>query len=138
MGKCVGVRRRDVGRGIGEVEGSVLGCGAPTHFPTSLSPHSPHLSLHLPQTPTHFPTPIPTSPSLSQSVKLPRDEVTLWQSYWQPYYHSVILPITIILRMLLKHCLFECDFLYIILLVFFFFFFCGFVVYFIFLWTMRF
>ena len=52
------------GEGCGERNGgSVLGCGAPTHFPTSS--HSPHLSLHLPHTPTHFATPLvplPTSP----------------------------------------------------------------------------
>ena len=84
--------------------GSVLGCGATTHFlphfPTSLpSPHSPHLSLHLPHTPTHFPTPsliplptfplpsptpqhifllFPHLPSPSQSTaKLPCDEVSV-------------------------------------------------------------
>ena len=50
------------GEGCGERnEGSVLGCGAPTHFlphfPTSpSSPHSPHLPLHLPLLPPHVNT----------------------------------------------------------------------------------
>ena len=51
-------------------EGSVLGCGAPTHFPISPpSPHPltfPYISPYLSHTPIHFPTPplipLPTSP----------------------------------------------------------------------------
>ena len=38
----------------GEEWGSVLGCGAPTHFP--ISPPSPFLTSPLTY-PTHFPTP---------------------------------------------------------------------------------
>ena len=110
--------------GCGERNGgSVVNCvkvwGPNTLPPTS--PHSPHLSLHLPlppphpntlcytsshtssdispsspHTPTHFPTPIATSPSPSQSVaKLPCDEVSvaklLWRSYWQPRVHYIFI-----------------------------------------------
>ena len=69
---------------------------APSHQPCSctFSHTSSHISPSSPHTATHFPTPIPTSPSPSQSVaKLPCDEVsvaklpcgkvTMWQSYWQ-------------------------------------------------------
>ena len=96
----------------------MLRCGAPTHFPTSLSPHSPHLSLHLPlppphpnilsstfchtsshispsspHTPTYFPTPIPTSPSPSQSVaKLPCDDVSVTKLPQYTYLYSRLTP----------------------------------------------
>ena len=72
---------KDLGRGMGEVWGNVLGCRSPTHFPTFPSPfftspltsHTPihfptppshnssHISPSSPHTPTHFPT-ITTSP----------------------------------------------------------------------------
>ena len=101
-----------MGRGMGEVCGRVLGCGAPTHFLPSPFPISP-LTSPTPNTLSYTsfhtsPLPSPTpqhifllsslflSPSQSvaklpcdepsQSVaKLPCDEVTMWQSYWQPF-----------------------------------------------------
>ena len=92
--------------GCGERNGgSVVNCvkvwGPNTLPPTS--PHSPHLSLHLPHTPTHFATPplipLPTSPLppptpqhtfLRQLPHLPH-LLKVWQSYhvtkflWRSY-----------------------------------------------------
>ena len=79
----------------------MLGCGAPTHFPSPfptsslLPPHpntlsytsshtSSHISTSSPHTPTHFSTPIPHLPSPSQSVaKLPCDEVSVAKLLWK-------------------------------------------------------
>ena len=94
----------------------MLGCGVPTHFLTSPpSPHSPHLSLHLPylpHTPTHFRTPplipLPTFPLpplapqhtlLHLSPHLPH-LLKEWRSYhvtkflWRSYHVAKLLATT--------------------------------------------
>ena len=117
--KCVGVRGRDVGKGMprGSVGKRVRVSGpnilpprlphisslifpyispylphTPTHFPTPPLIPLFHISPSSPHTPTHFPTPIPTSPSTSQSVvKLPCDEVSVTKLLWRSYHVAKLL-----------------------------------------------